>query len=72
MGYEGRDPFKSAVIVVHDLRALLHWAAIGVSMNVGGSYANEISQREGDPGIIKSTADHIKFHLPCKPVFKEG
>ncbi len=71
MGYEGREPHKTMPITLHDLRALLHWATVGVAGHRGGSYANEIEAREGDPGIIQSYANDIGFKLPFRPVFKK-
>ena len=66
-----RDTEDTVPVTRHDLRGLLFWAAIGVSQSEGGSYANDIEEMEGDPGIIKSYADHIKFILPAVPKFKE-
>ena len=71
MGYSGRDPHRTVPITVHDLRALLHWATVGVRLSEGGSYADEIVQSDSDPGIIRDYAQRIKFQLPGRPVFKQ-
>lgn len=52
----------------HDLRALLFWASVGMSKSKGGAYA-DIEESRGDPGILLSYAQHIKFNLPYKPKF---
>ena len=66
-----RDTEDTVPVTRHDLRALLHWATVGVSQSNGGSYENDVEEREGDQGIIRSYADHIKFILPAVPKFKE-
>lgn len=40
-------------IYKHDLRALLFWAAVGLSKSQGGSY-QDAAETDGDPGIINS------------------
>ncbi len=57
-------------LTYYDLRALLHWAAIGISMQKGGSYTDAAESPGYDIGIINSYAEHIKFMLPVKPRFK--
>lgn len=52
-------------IVTSDLRALLHWASVGVHQSKGGSYQHEIET------IINSYAKHLKFQLPYQPKFQE-
>ena len=51
-------------IVTTDLRALLHWACVGVSQSRGGSYQNDIEN------IIDQYARDIGFYkqLPTSPV----
>jgi hypothetical protein len=56
-------------ICYYDLRALLYWACVGVRSSAGGAY-QDIEEREGDPGIIRSFADQIGFVLPHKPKFR--
>jgi len=56
-------------VTIHDLRALLFWATIGVSKSEGGQYA-DIEESEGDPGILKSIADPIGYKLSRKPRFR--
>jgi len=56
-------------VQIHDLRALLHWAAIGVSMNTCGSYA-DAAEEPHDSGIINEYANRIHFSVSVRPVFK--
>ena len=56
-------------VTIHNLRALLFWATIGVSKSEGGQYA-DIEESESNPGILKSNADHIGYKLPKKPRFR--
>ncbi len=57
-------------VEIHDLRALLFWASLGISRSTGGSYA-DAGDRPGDYGIISDLAWRIGFSLPVAPVFKE-
>jgi len=57
-----KDPTE---IVIYDLKALLFWATVGVSLNYGGSYERDVKT------IIKSYADSLKFKLPCKVEFRK-
>lgn len=55
-------------ITYRDLRILLFWASVGVATHKYGQYP-QIEQTEGDPGVLKSYADHIRFQLPYPPKF---
>lgn len=46
-----------------EIRALCHWASIGISKAKGGTYENIT------PQIIEYFANKLKFSLPCKPEF---
>ena len=52
----------------HDLRALLFWASVGVSKSQGGGY-RDAAENDGDPGIVASWAECLKFRLPVRPRF---
>jgi hypothetical protein len=53
-------------ITKHELRALLHWASVGIENSLGGSYNDAV----GSKGIIMSLAKRLKFRLYAKPLFK--
>lgn len=55
-------------IYKHDLRALLFWAAVGLSKSQGGRY-QDAAETDGDPGIVNSWAEYLKFRLPARPRF---
>jgi hypothetical protein len=40
-------------VVTSDLRALLHWAAVGIGLSNGGSHEHEIEN------IIESYSEHL-------------
>ena len=52
-------------VLRHDLRALLHWAAFGITRVSGGAYQQDA------PDIIESYAKSIRFELPCRPNFRD-
>lgn len=53
-------------VVTSDLRQLLFWAGVGVSMSTSGTYGNTIEQ------VIDSYAQHIAFDsFSQPPMFKK-
>ncbi len=62
------ESWKEVAVLKHDLRAILFWAAVGLSNSNSGSYRDA----EGEHGIVDSYAKSIKFALPVRPCFKEG
>jgi len=40
-------------VVTDDLRAMLHWASVGVGLSKGGSYENDIEE------ILESYSAHL-------------
>jgi hypothetical protein len=48
-------------VATSDLKALLWWAAIGVSKSNWGSYQDIVD-------VLESYAEHLKFTLPYKSV----
>ncbi len=54
---------------IHDLRVLLFWASVGVKNSMAGSYRDAL-ERDDDPGVIRSYAEHIKFFIRGKIRFK--
>lgn len=66
-GYETNVPprvSKKISIFAEDLRPLLFWASIGVSMSSGGNHENKIIQ------IINKNADRIRYQLHVEPKWK--
>ena len=50
----------TTIMVTSDLRALLHWASVGIGLSYGGSYENEIEN------IIESYSDHLGIKRSSK------
>jgi hypothetical protein len=57
-------------IEIAELRALLFWAAVGVSQSRGGSYQS-VASNDDYGGTIERLAEEIRFRLPYKPRFKD-
>lgn len=57
------DGANLTAIIADDLRALLFWASVGVSLSSGGYREDEIEH------MLESYAEHIGFVLPYPPSF---
>lgn len=55
---------NTVIIDRHELRALLHWAAFGISNIEGGAYQEDVE------GIIEYWTRYIHFPISPKPKFK--
>jgi hypothetical protein len=66
MAIKGNDSWTEVVVLKHDLRALLFWASVGISVSKSGGYRDA----EGEGGIVATYARDIKFSLSRRPIFK--